>query len=117
MRLSPPAVAFLNTWLMEAADQVVVGDGYVNVLDATTAEEIRAQLQAWRDGLSVESRPISRELVEEAAASLARLPSIAVLASTYANDAELGAAVRELALAAGPNAARAHLLLQEALSP
>ncbi len=52
MGLSSPAVALLNTWLMEAADQVVVGEGYVNVLDVKT----------WRDGLTPETAPMSREL-------------------------------------------------------
>lgn len=116
MRLSSPAAAFLNTLLFEAADQVLVGDGYVNVLDRATADEIRQRLQSWRTGLTEEPPDVvSRALVEEAAAAISRLPSLVVLVAAYPNDAELGAAVRELAREAGPAAARAHTLLMEAL--
>jgi hypothetical protein len=111
--LSVEASAFLNTLLMEAADRVQIGDGYINVLDAENACEIRAQLQAWRDSLSTPL--LSRELVAEAFAALADSPRLEDLAAKHPNDAELGAAVREFALTAAHGAARARALLQEAL--
>jgi hypothetical protein len=111
--LSLEASAFLNTLLMESADAVQVGDGYINVLEAEVAGEIRAQLQAWRDSLSTPL--LSRELVAEAFAALADAPRLEQLAAAHPNDGELGAAVRVLALTAPVGAARARVLLQEAL--
>jgi hypothetical protein len=115
MGLSLPATAFLNTWLMEAADGVVVVDSYVSVLDQATADEIRGQLQLWRDSLT--KPPISRELVEEALVAFEHVELIAGLVLQHPNDAELGAAFRELLRpAAAACLRRSIVLLEEALA-
>lgn len=112
--LSEASAAWLNSVLMEAADGLRIGDGYVSVLTRGDVDQCRAQLQAWRDTLV---RPLlSRELVEQAAESLSGVPRLAELAARYPNDADLGGVVREL-LAAAPQLLRARGLLQEALSP
>lgn len=89
MKLSPAAEAFLNGALMEAADLVKIGDGYVSVLTPADVDQIRAQLQAWRDSLQVP--PVSRDLVQRAFDVLSEGSSM-------------------------PHLARARLLLSEALS-
>lgn len=114
MGLSLPAQAFLNGLLMEAADRVVVGDGYV--LDRATAEEVRGELQRWRDELGTSPELVSGALVGEAFAAFAALPDLALLARVHPNDAELGGQVRAFAPKVAQVHARVFTLLSESLN-
>lgn len=114
--LSTPAAAWLNTMLVEAADELRVGDGYVSELQRATTDEIRAQLQAWRDQLLSPAPVVSRELVEAAFWALGAVPDLCEAVAKYPNDSELGGIVRELVTAA-PDLLRGRILLLEALAP
>lgn len=114
MSLSEPASQFLNAALMHAADELRIGDGWVLQMPSKSVDEVRMQLQAWRDQLRTPSPTISRALVEQASGLLAFVPVLAELTARYPNDADLGGLVREL-VHAMPNLLRAHLLLREAL--